>query len=295
MSPPPEPPDAPPLSRRTFMTLTGVAVAATAVSADLFGSAEPAAAAVSWGHPFAYRQAAGSRFGMRRGRMHQGQDYPAPAGAVIHAVADGVVTARGLLGTNGAYGNAVFVTHADGWSSRYAHMVQPSTLSVGQSVTRGSVLGAVGSTGRSSGPHLHLELRLNGRAVDPFPHVQNAPLATEPTSSPAPVIVLDPRKENQMTYSINVNGNQYAIAPQYLSHYGTAAQAAVTRKVTSTTDESHTLSWTQFQELLDGLGVPREVVLQSGGVFDPQSGTHRGNGTWSREREILAALTKLGA
>lgn len=294
MNSPPGAPAASPFSRRTFLALTGVAVATTAVTADLLGPRDSAAATVGWGHPFAYRQAAGSRFGMRRGRMHQGQDYPATAGSVIHAVADGVVTTKGVLGTNGAYGNAVFITHAEGWSSRYAHMAEPSTLSLGQRVARGSRIGAVGNTGRSSGPHLHLELRLNGRAIDPFPYVQNAPLAA-PTSNPLPAIIPDPAQENHMTYSINVNGNQYAIAPQYLSHYGTPAQAAVTRKVTSETDESHALSWTQFQDLLDGLGIPREVVQESGGVFDPQAGVHRGNGTWSREREILAALTRLGA
>lgn len=291
MSPPSERADAQPVSRRTFIALTGVAVAATAVTADLFGSPDPAAAAVSWGHPFAYRQAAGSRFGMRRGKMHAGQDYPAATNTPIYAVADGVVAANGTLGTNGAYGNAVFLNHAEGWSTRYAHMVKRSTLKVGQTVTRGALIGAVGNTGRSSGPHLHLELRQNGRAVDPFPYVQNAPLANLPT--PPIVPALDPHKENQMTYSISVNGNQYAIAPQYLSHYGTALQATVTRNVISPTDETHKLSWAQFQELLDGLGIPREVVVESGGVFDPQTGAHRGNGTWSREREILAALAKL--
>lgn len=293
MSPPSERADAQPVSRRTFIALTGVAVAATAVTADLFASPDPAAAAVSWGHPFAYRQAAGSRFGMRRGKMHAGQDYPAATNTPIYAVADGVVAANGTLGTNGAYGNAVFLNHADGWSTRYAHMVKRSTLKVGQTVTRGALIGAVGNTGSSTGPHLHLELRKNGKAVDPYPYVQSAPLANSkaPAAAPIPTPPLPPL-EDDMTYSIAVNGHYFAVGPEFISHHSTAAQATVTRNVLSATDKSHILSPTEFQDLLDGLGIPRDKV-QGGAVFDPQTGAHRGNGTWSRELEILAALAKL--
>lgn len=296
MSPPSEGADAPPVSRRTFMALTGVAVATTAVMADLFASPDPAAAAISWGHPFAYRQAAGSRFGMRRGKMHAGQDYPAARDTPIYAVADGVVAANGTLGTGGAYGNAVFINHAEGWSTRYAHMVKRSKLQVGQAVKRGALIGAVGNTGRSSGPHLHLELRRNGKAFDPHPYVQNAPLANgkstpvvTPIPSPTPPL---PPLEDEMSYSITVNGHLYAVGPQFISHHANMAQATVTRNVLSATDKSHVLSTTEFQDLLDGLGIPREVV-QGGAVFDPQAGVHRGDGVWSREREILAALAKM--
>lgn len=78
------------------MVLTGIAVAASATAVDLVATRESASAAVTWGHPFSYRQAAGSRFGMRRGSMHQGQDYPAALGTAIYAVADGTVANRGF-------------------------------------------------------------------------------------------------------------------------------------------------------------------------------------------------------
>lgn len=294
MSPPPEEPQPPAVSRRLFITMTGIAVAASAVSADLLVTSDSASAAVAWGHPFARREAPGSRFGMRRGKMHAGQDYPAHSGAAIYAVADGVVAANGTLGTRGAYGNAVFLDHPGGWSTRYAHMVERSSLRVGQTVTRGSFIGKVGNTGRSSGPHLHLELRRQGKAVDPLPYVQDAPLAGSDVGASTPTPPPIPVQENDMAYSIMVNGNYYAVAPQFISHHGTIAQATVTRNIVTTSDETQILSPTEFLDLLDGFGIPREVV-QGPAVFDPQAGAHRSNGTWSREREILAALAKLTA
>ncbi len=297
--PPREPPDgAPPpdVTRRAFIALGVVVAASTATGTALF-RADPAAAAVSWGHPFATRQAAGSRFGIRRGRMHQGQDYPAPIGTPIYAVADGTVSAQGVLGTGGAYGNAVFLSHADGWSSRYAHMRAPSALRVGDRVVRGSLIGLLGNTGRSTGPHLHLELRTNGRAVDPYPLVQSAPLAVPggahvpaaaaPTPPPQP-------QEDDMAYAISVGGQSFTVSPQFISHHGSASQATVTRKVISATDELQQLNGTQFSELLDGLGIPREVV-RGDTVLDPHTGQYRRDGVWSREREILAAIARLGS
>lgn len=164
--------------------MAGVAVAASAVGADLLAHPSSAAAAVAWGHPFSYRESPGSGFGPRDGSFHEGQDYPAPSGTPIYAVADGTVSARGVLGTQGAYGNAVYVNHAEGWSSRYAHMVAPSSLTVGQQISRGQYIGGVGNTGRSFGAHLHIELRTNGTAVNPISYIQNAPLAGAATPAP---------------------------------------------------------------------------------------------------------------
>lgn len=98
-------------------------------------------------------------------------------------------------------------------------------------------------------------------------------------------------EEDEEMQSIQVNGNLYGVAPQFITHYGDLLQAKTTREVTSSTDELHRLNQAQFVALLDGLGIPRDVLNAKGEVFNPQSGKFEGNGTWSREREILAAIS----
>lgn len=94
---------------------------------------------------------------------HDGYDLAAAAGTAIRASKAGTVT---FAGPKGGYGNAVMLSHAGGWSSLYGHA---SRLAVkqGQAVRAGQVIAYVGSTGHSTGPHLHYELRRNGVAVDP--------------------------------------------------------------------------------------------------------------------------------
>lgn len=94
---------------------------------------------------------------------HDGHDLAAAAGTPIRAAKDGKVT---FSGTRGGYGKAVILAHAGGWSTLYGHA---SRLAVkeGQAVRAGQVIAYVGSTGRSTGPHLHYELRRNGVAMDP--------------------------------------------------------------------------------------------------------------------------------
>ena len=81
--------------------------------------------------------------------------------------ADGGVVVEASNGWNGGYGNMIRIRHSGGYETIYAHC---KTLYVvpGQKVTKGQVLGLIGSTGRSTGPHLHFEVRLNGRAIDPM-------------------------------------------------------------------------------------------------------------------------------
>ena len=101
-------------------------------------------------------------------KMHTGIDIAAPMGASIVAATDGVVQHSGGLG---GYGNAVIVDHGDGISTLYAHNSSLS-VSVGQSVKRGQVIAKAGSTGYSTGPHLHFEVRKNGSYINPTPWVQ---------------------------------------------------------------------------------------------------------------------------
>lgn len=102
--------------------------------------------------------------GSRWSNDHTGLDLAAPSGTPVHAVAAGRVTEAG---TAGAYGNKVEVTHADGTRTWYCHLSRID-VAVGQALGAGTQLGAVGSTGNSTGPHLHLEVRpAGGSAIDP--------------------------------------------------------------------------------------------------------------------------------
>ena len=98
-------------------------------------------------------------------RMHSGIDYAAPTGTPIMAPADGVVS---FAGVKGGYGNAIMLNHRKGMETLYGHMSAfVSGVNAGKSVKAGDVIGFVGSTGRSTGPHLHYEVRINGQIVDP--------------------------------------------------------------------------------------------------------------------------------
>jgi murein DD-endopeptidase MepM/ murein hydrolase activator NlpD len=104
-----------------------------------------------------------SGFGWRWGRMHEGIDIAAPAGTPIHAVASGTIIFAGWMG---GYGNMVIIDHGGGIATAYAHM---SSIWVGGgSVGQGTSIGGVGTTGSSTGNHLHFEVRVNGQAVDPM-------------------------------------------------------------------------------------------------------------------------------
>ncbi|MEQ9336537.1 MAG: peptidoglycan DD-metalloendopeptidase family protein [Miltoncostaeaceae bacterium] len=108
-----------------------------------------------------------SNFGWRWGRMHQGIDIGAGTGTPISAAAPGTVI---IAGWNGGYGQMVVVDHGNGISTAYAHMSSMS-VGVGAAVGQGTIVGAVGNTGNSTGPHLHFEVRINGGAVDPLPYL----------------------------------------------------------------------------------------------------------------------------
>lgn len=111
----------------------------------------------------------GYRTDPRSGRkqFHRGLDFGGKPGSRVLALADGVVT---YSGENGGYGNLVELEHADGYRTRYAHN-EKNLVPVGASVSKGQVIAAMGSTGKSTGTHVHVEVRLDGRAVDPLQFV----------------------------------------------------------------------------------------------------------------------------
>jgi murein DD-endopeptidase MepM/ murein hydrolase activator NlpD len=96
---------------------------------------------------------------------HQGTDFAAASGTPVFAVMSGTVESAGVLG---GYGNQVLLRHPDGTETRYGHL-SVIGVRVGQTVEVGEQIGAVGSTGVSTGPHLHFEVILGGRPVDPEP------------------------------------------------------------------------------------------------------------------------------
>ena len=113
-----------------------------------------------------------SRYGVSsriRSSTHTGLDIAAPQGTAIKVVADGTVTCASY---NGAYGNLVKVDHGNGVETWYAH-TSKMYVTVGQKVSAGEVIAAVGTTGNSTGPHLHLEIRINGEHVNPQNYLYN--------------------------------------------------------------------------------------------------------------------------
>jgi murein DD-endopeptidase MepM/ murein hydrolase activator NlpD len=105
-----------------------------------------------------------SPFGWRWGRMHTGIDLGAAYGTSIAAAAAGSVIYAGWLG---GYGNLTVIDHGGGLATAYAHQSRIA-VSAGESVAQGQIIGYVGSTGHSTGPHLHFEVRVNGQPVDPL-------------------------------------------------------------------------------------------------------------------------------
>lgn len=107
--------------------------------------------------------------------MHSGLDFRGPIGAPIVAAAKGRVV---FVGRRSGYGNVVEISHGNGLMTRYAHMSRFAAR-VGQQVGAGDRIGAIGNTGRSTGPHLHFEVRIHGRAVNPRTFLEKAPHVLE--------------------------------------------------------------------------------------------------------------------
>ena len=101
--------------------------------------------------------------------FHEGLDFTANTGTPIRAAADGIVSSAELTG---AYGKLVKIEHGAGLETRYAH-TSKILVKVGERVTKGQIIAEVGSTGRSTGPHLHYEIRLNGASLDPRKYLNN--------------------------------------------------------------------------------------------------------------------------
>lgn len=120
-----------------------------------------------------------SPYGMRRNpitgrlRLHEGLDLAAPLGTDVYAAADGIVTETG---EDPVYGRYIIIKHGDAWATLYGHLQKIETA-LRSEVRSGNLIGKVGSTGQSTGPHLHFELRRNGQARDPGKYLFSAPVS----------------------------------------------------------------------------------------------------------------------
>jgi murein DD-endopeptidase MepM/ murein hydrolase activator NlpD len=124
-------------------------------------------------------------------RAHKGIDIPGPVGTPIYATADGVVSRSERAS---GYGNLVAINHGNGIETRYGHM---SKLIVGSNerVRRGQIIGLMGSTGRSTGSHLHYEVRIDGEAVNPMPFVESSDYVVAMSGKPPVIAMGGPEKE----------------------------------------------------------------------------------------------------
>jgi len=129
-------------------------------------TSNPAFLPMMWAHLGKINNEYGFRrnpFGGRSYEFHSGMDIDGEKGDNVLAPANGIVTKAGW---QGGYGNLIEIDHGNGLTTRYGHLSQ-GNVQVGETVQRGQLIGLVGSTGRSTGPHLHYELRLNDKPINP--------------------------------------------------------------------------------------------------------------------------------
>ena len=162
--------EVPAMGRSRTVGTTAMMTAGTAASANM-PSIWPVAGIMRGG--FGSRR---NPFGGMSSEFHKGQDISAPLGTPVIATADGVVVTAGW---QRGYGRVVYVDHGNGISTRYGHLSRIDTV-VGQVIKRGEQLGLVGSSGRSTAPHLHYEVRINGEPANPLYYLPNIIAASSP-------------------------------------------------------------------------------------------------------------------
>lgn len=209
--------------------------------------------------------------------------------STIIAPVNGVVT---FAGYNGAAGNEVRIKE-DGTGDVFRLLHNRELwVQTGQRVSQGQQISVMGTTGSSTGVHCHEETRPGGgNAINPRDYYASRNASTTSPSVP---------KEDEMTQSIKVNHSQFgshlfAVGEEFISHHADGVQADVTRQVMSATDELHPLTTQQTVALLDGLGIPRDVLIidaKGARVLNPETGQHESNGVWSRRREAVALAKK---
>jgi len=141
------------------------------------------------------------------GGFHSGVDLTAPYGSPVRSAAGGSVV---FAGTFYGYGNMIDIRHPDGLVTRYAHLSAfAAGLRVGTPVDTGGLIGSIGTSGHAHGPHLHFEVRVGGKAVDPKPYLG---LAAAPSGGRAPLLdvrLRDPRNESTIAAFVDDRAAPY--------------------------------------------------------------------------------------
>jgi hypothetical protein len=236
---------------------------------------------------------------------HMGVDFGRAAGTPILSPGDGVVE---LAQWYGGYGNAVIVNHGSGLYTLTGH--QPRIeVSVGQHVKSYERIGSVGTTGNSTGPHLHLGTMTGSIShyVDPVQFMRDYAQYGESALAGLGSNPLTNQEDDDMPATVLVTANNgkkhyFTVAWQGIAHNASDGAQDIAHKVNSASDEIHYLSQPEFEVYLDAMGIPRGVVdIHEGKVLNLRANPPEGQSgaTWSAELESTQKLeriiAKLGA
>jgi hypothetical protein len=269
------------LTRRHLFVGSALVASATS-SASVFAGGRVFADIV-WGHPFTFYAPRSRGFTGQWPGGHAGIDYTPGAGTPIYAVADGEIYYSVPNHTN--YGEVVFMRHADGMTSRYAHMLSGSRVGTLMWVPRGAYLGRVGNTGASYGAHLHIEVLRGNTALDPDPFVDRNGTAPLPGTD---VPSLQHQEDDMRVIRHLATGHHFLIGPQFVHHLPDQAEAGHLAQMYNVgvnwrrgADGVIELSDPEYSAILQGLGIPLGTA----------SSTISG-GTWSTSNDALNAAQR---
>lgn len=177
---------------------------------------------------------------------HKGQDFSAPAGTSIKSLRDGKVIASLYHSTGG---NMISVQQDDGTVAKYMHMQSKSKVAIGQSVKAGQEIGKVGSTGTSTGNHLHLQIEENGKAIDPVPYLK---AQADATSAASQIVAETAQDIDALKSDLNqISENNYAINEKI---------RAVQREIIQTDLDKFNNKRTAYQNILDYEAVKMDTL-----------------------------------
>jgi hypothetical protein len=268
------------LSRRHLFVGSALA-ASTATMASVFAGEAVFADGV-WGHPFTFYSSRSRGFTGQWPSGHAGIDYNPGAGTPIHAVADGEIYYSVPNHTN--YGEVIFMRHADGMTSRFAHMQAGSRVGVSAWVPRGTYLGRVGNTGASFGAHLHIEILRGDTALDPDPYVDQNRTAPLAGTSSTPLHLEDDLRVIRNT----ATGQYFMVGQQFVRHIPSAAEAGNLAQVYNVG-----VTWRRGSDGVLGLSVGEyEAILRGLGIPLHKANATISGGTWSTSNDAVTVAQR---